>query len=94
LVEQLTFNQLVAGSNPAAPTKFIKDNFMTFFIVFLFCFGLFIPLSILYRIFNMIINQYIKKRRSDNLEYWADKICYEKEINERHEWDKIYKLDY
>ena len=33
LVEQLTFNQLVAGSNPARPTKFRKKRPMGAFFV-------------------------------------------------------------
>jgi membrane protein insertase Oxa1/YidC/SpoIIIJ len=89
---------VVAGSNPAAPTNFTKDHLMTFLIVFLFLFGFFIPLSILYSFFNIIVNiivnYYIKKIRSDNLEYMSNENCYEKEVNARHEWDEIYNLDY
>jgi peptidoglycan hydrolase CwlO-like protein len=55
LVEQLTFNQLVAGSNPAAPTNFIRKHIMTFFTVSVIAFtiGFTILILILYALHNI-----------------------------------------
>jgi hypothetical protein len=39
---------------------------------------------------NTIVNQYIEKRRSDNLEYWSEENGYDKEENERYEWDDSF----